>query len=58
MNSSDNNIQDKILIAGEDYPQTYGEFVEMFPANQSFMVAPIYYSAINDIDFSLNHSLL
>jgi len=35
MNSSDNNIQDKILIAGEDYPQTYREFVEMFPDNQS-----------------------
>jgi hypothetical protein len=35
MNSSNNNKQDKILIAGKDYPQTYREFVTMFPDNQS-----------------------
>ena len=35
MNLSDNNMQEKILIAGEDYPQTYREFVKMFPDNQS-----------------------
>lgn len=28
-------MQEKILIAGEDYPQTYREFVKMFPDNQS-----------------------
>ena len=35
MNSSNNNKQDKVLIAGKDYPQTYREFVTMFPDNQS-----------------------
>ena len=35
MNPLNNNKQDKVLIAGKDYPQTYREFVEMFPDNQS-----------------------
>jgi len=35
MNSSNKNKQGKVLIADIDYPQTYREFVEMFPDHQS-----------------------
>ena len=35
MESPNNKSQESVLIAGEDYPKTYREFVTMFPDNKS-----------------------
>ena len=35
MNSLNHDNVNTVLIAGEDYPKTYREFVEMFPDNES-----------------------
>jgi len=33
-----NQLKDEVLIAGEDYPRTYREFVSMFPDDESCIV--------------------